>query len=184
MIKTKEDLKRYLMSDNMGLSSEKNAKRIAYMKKKCETEYLIFRYLRYLRFFEYHLNKENTLFRKIMTLIYERKKNKLGTLLGLSIHPNCFGEGLTIFHHGAIIVNSGVRVGKNCKLHGSNCIGNNGVTEECPTIGDNVDIGFGAVVIGDITIADNIKIGANAVVNKSFTEPRITIAGVPAKRVK
>ena len=53
-----------------------------------------------------------------------------------------------------------------------------------PHLGNNVDIGYGAVLIGDITIADDIKIGANAVVNKSFTEPGVTIAGVPAKVVK
>ena len=66
----------------------------------------------------------------------------------------------------------------------NNCIGNNGLTNLCPKIGNNVDVGFGAVIIGDIEIADDIKIGANAVVNKSFLEPGITIAGVPAKRVK
>ena len=37
-----------------------------------------------------------------------------------------------------------------------------------PIIGDNVDIGVGATIIGNITIADNIKIGAGAVVTKSF----------------
>ena len=51
-------------------------------------------------------------------------------------------------------------------------------------MGNNVDIGYGAVLIGGITIADDIKIGANAVVNRSFTEPGVTIAGVPAKVVK
>lgn len=51
-------------------------------------------------------------------------------------------------------------------------------------LGKNVDLGIGAKIIGGVTIADNIKIGANAVVTKSFTEPGITIAGVPAKKIK
>ena len=44
-------------------------------------------------------------------------------------------------------------------------------------------IGVGVVIIGDVEIADNIVIGANAVVNKSFSEPGITIAGVPARKI-
>jgi serine O-acetyltransferase len=52
-----------------------------------------------------------------------------------------------------------------------------------PKIGDNVYFGPGVKIFGPITIADNIAIGANAIVNKSFTEPGITIAGIPAKKV-
>ena len=83
-----------------------------------------------------------------------------------------------------IVVNSSVRAGENCILHGGNCIGNKGSVNVNPVLGDNVDIGFGAVIIGNIEIADNITVGANAVVNKSFMESGITIAGVPARRVK
>ena len=55
---------------------------------------------------------------------------------------------------------------------------------DAPKIGNNVEIGFGAVIIGKVIIADGIKIGANSVVTKSFLEPNITIAGVPAKKIK
>lgn len=70
-----------------------------------------------------------------------------------------------------------------CTLHGDNCIGNNGKTNACPIIGNNVDIGVGAKLIGDIVIADDIVIGAGAVVVSSFTEPGITIGGIPARRI-
>ena len=49
-------------------------------------------------------------------------------------------------------------------------------------IGDNVYIGPDKT-FGSITIADDIAIGANSVVNSSFTQPGITIAGIPAKKV-
>jgi serine O-acetyltransferase len=52
-----------------------------------------------------------------------------------------------------------------------------------PKIGDNVYIGPGAKIFGDIEIADGIAIGANSVVNRSFTEPNIGIAGIPAKKI-
>ncbi len=52
-----------------------------------------------------------------------------------------------------------------------------------PTIGDGVDIGTGAVVIGDITVGDNVVIGANAVVNKSVPAD-VTVGGIPARIVQ
>ena len=47
-------------------------------------------------------------------------------------------------------------------------------------IGNNVDIGVGAKIIGPVEIGDNIRIGANAVVVDSFNESGVTIVGVPA----
>lgn len=45
-------------------------------------------------------------------------------------------------------------------------------------------IGAGAKIIGAVKIADNIKVAAGAVVVKSFTEPGITIGGIPAHKLK
>ena len=63
-------------------------------------------------------------------------------------------------------------------------IGANQGSLKAPIIGDNVCIGPGAVIFGEITIADGCYIGANAVVNKSFTEPNSVIVGIPAKVIK
>ena len=183
MIEDKSSYIRFIECDN-SFASESNGRR-KIMKRVHDPEYYISKYLQYLRKQEYYINTgRNNKFKILLSIFYERKKHNLGNKLGFYIGPNCFGEGLTIYHHGTIIVNPSARIGKNCKLHGNNCIGNNGQDDNNPVIGDNVDIGFGAVIIGNIQIADNIKIGANAVVNKSFSEPGITIAGVPAKRIK
>lgn len=184
MIQSKEDLKRYLAADCLNCFG-KDKRTWQNFKFVQDEEYLIVKFMQYLRKQEYYINTyNNSKFRGLMSIVYERKKNKLAKQLGFYIQPNCFEEGLTIWHRGTIVVNGNSRIGKNCTLHGNNCIGNNGVHEGCPVIGNNVDIGFGAVIIGDIIIADNVKIGANAVVNKSFTEPGIIIAGIPARRVK
>ena len=55
------------------------------------------------------------------------------------------------------------------------------MTLAAPKIGDNVDIGVGAKIIGDITIADNVKIGAGAVIVKSITTPGVTVIGIPGR---
>ena len=60
-------------------------------------------------------------------------------------------------------------------------IGQNISGDEVPTIGDNVFVGPGVKIYGNITIADNIAIAAGSVVTHSFTTPNVTIGGVPAK---
>ena len=181
MINNKKDQDYYISKDNSYIR-EKNKINMIFVH---DSMYYISKYVSYLRKQEYYINTaKKSKFKKLLALLYERKKHNLGNKLGFYIAPNCFEEGLTIYHHGSVIVNPNSRIGKNCKLHGNNCIGNNGITEKCPIIGNNVDIGFGAVIIGDVQIADGIKIGANALVNKSFSEQGITIAGVPAKKVK
>ena len=56
------------------------------------------------------------------------------------------------------------------------------IAQNCK-IGNNVYIAPGVKILPDAEIADNIRIGANAVVTKSFLEPGITIAGVPAVKI-
>ena len=52
-----------------------------------------------------------------------------------------------------------------------------------PTIGNNVFIGTGAKILGNITIGDNVKVGANAVILKDI-ESDVTVVGVPGEIVK
>ena len=133
---------------------------------------------------EGYYHRRSGLINKLCYFYYHRKRNKQGTRLGLEIWPETFAEGLRIEHAGNIVVNGHARVGKNCILHGSNCIGNDGFSSQCPVLGDNVRLGVGAKVIGNVTLADNIVVAAGAVVVHSFEEPGITIAGIPAKKVK
>lgn len=138
---------------------------------------------------EYYIYKFQKLLRKeekskLFKFFYRTKKNILGSKLGFMIPANVFDEGLHIWHYGTIIVNGYSKVGKNCILHGNNCIGNNGKDECAPVIGNNVDIGFGSIIIGNVKIADNIKIAAGAVVINSFLTPGVSIGGIPAKELK
>lgn len=91
---------------------------------------------------------------------------------------------MRLYHRGDIIINSVSVIGDGCLFHGDNCVGNNGVDNRCPVLGKNVELGIGAKVIGGVTLADGIRVGANAVVTRSFEEPGITIAGIPAVKVK
>lgn len=110
--------------------------------------------------------------------------HRLGIRLGFSIPINVFEYGLRINHYGYVVINPAARIGKFCDIHQGVNIGQKIEPGSVPTVGDNVWIGPGAKLFGKITIANRVVIGANAVVNKSFTEENITIAGVPAQKVK
>lgn len=100
----------------------------------------------------------------------------------ISIPLNVFGPGLSLPHRGNIIVNSHTHIGENCRIHVGVNIGAH--HDKAPRIGNNVYIGPGAIIFGDIEIADNCSIGVNATVNKSVIEPNCVVAGTPAKVLK
>lgn len=179
MLSTKEDLQRYIKTEKENLLSSRDKKGRTKINLTNDHLQKILKYMKYMRYEGYHRNNSGV-FHKVFEMYYARKKNNLGNTLGFYMSSNSFDEGLTIYHHGSVIVNGCAKIGKNCKLHGNNCIGNKGNDLSAPTIGDNVDIGFGAVIIGNVYIADNVKIGANAVVTKSCYKKGAVLVGVPA----
>lgn len=184
MIRTRKELKQYIYADNKTFLDSSVMFKIEAMCCKYPN-YEIMKFKKYLRYAEYYFNTiDKSKFRILKAYYYERKKNKLGYKLGIEIDINCFEKGLVIHHGGGIVVNPSVRCGENCQLHGGNCIGNNGKTDKNPVIGKNVDIGYGACIIGDIHIADNIKVGCNAVVIESVDEKNATLVGVPARKTR
>lgn len=90
------------------------------------------------------------------------------------------GRNLIIDHFGPIVVSGHAKIGDNCRLRPGVVIGLARVEDPCaPTIGNNVDIGVGAKLLGRITIGDNVCIGANAVVIRDVPSDSIAV-GVPA----
>ena len=101
---------------------------------------------------------------------------------GIEIYPQTkIGEGFYIGHFGCITVHPKTKIGKNCNLSQGVTIGiiNRGNKKGVPTIGDNVYIGSGAKILGNITIGSNVAIGANAVVLSDVPDNAV-VAGIPA----
>ena len=173
MINSYKEYKEYLEADRTSLARKRTVRTLLFDD--------VWRYQRLMRRLEYLTNcKKNPLAR----LITAYRFRKLGSRLGFSISINVFGPGLSIAHAGTIVVNSGARIGANCRLHTCVNIGTEaGKRFEAPVIGDNCYIAPGAKIFGNIAIGPNVVIGANAVVNRSFHEGNATLAGVPAKRV-
>ena len=140
-------------------------------------------FLQCLRRQEYYQRKRG-ICNKLLSIYWGRRKNSIGLKIGFHIPAFTLGEGVSIYHHGAITINGNAKIGKNCVLHGMNCIGNNGLDIQAPIVGDGVDIGVGVSIIGGITIADSVVIGAGAVVIKDCLQTGAILVGVPARNVK
>lgn len=182
LIESREDYEFYLEADRiaMGKNKGKGVRGVA--------ERLLFhdawKYERLLRRVEYVQNCKDFSQWKAYYLYLAYRLERRKTKLGIRISPNCFGPGLAIDSAGPIMVNPLARIGANCCIHPGVVIGTQaGFGDRVPSIGDNVYIGPGAKIFGEITIANGTAIGANSVVNKSFFEPNITVAGIPAKKV-
>jgi len=175
MIKSKEDYKFYLAADRLALAIEHKHPRIFQDE--------IWRFERVLRKVEYLQNCRNNPIDRIICLQARFTLHKLSVKLGFAIPLNVFGPGLSIAHGGPIIVHPKAVVGENCRIDRCVSIGSVHYPAPAPKIGNNVFIGPGAVIDGDIEIADGVAIGANSYVNKSFKEVDITIAGCPAKKI-
>lgn len=152
----------------------------------CEPYLQIWRYQKILRITEYVYSKRKNPLFVLAYCIVGRIKNKRGARLGIYIPEYVFDKGLVIDHYGSITINGNCRIGKNCRLHGNNCIGNKGVgrEEEYPQIGDNFDLGFGSTVIGKVELGNNIKVGANSLVTKSYKEGNVILVGSPVSALK
>jgi serine O-acetyltransferase len=183
MIESKKDYKLYLEADRISLDRKKN---ISIYERIIDifTPDDIWEYQRALRKTEYVKNCTHGLIGKVRYAFVLRRLRLLGRRLGFYIFPNNFGPGLSISHPGMIIVNTFARIGANCRIHPGTVIATQaGPISKTPRLGNNVYIGPGVKIFGEIEIADDVAIGANSVVNKSFLEPGITIAGIPAKKI-
>ncbi|MDX9972399.1 MAG: serine O-acetyltransferase [FCB group bacterium] len=82
-----------------------------------------------------------------------------------------------------IVIHSDASIGDNCWISQNVTIGRKGSDKRVPVIGNNVYIGAGAVIVGEIEIGDNSIIGANSFLNISVP-PGSLVAGVPAKIIR
>lgn len=111
----------------------------------------------------------------------ERGKRKTG----IEIHPGAtIGKRLFIDHGTGVVIGETAVIGDDVTIFHGVTLGSTGkeLGKRHPTIGNNVLIGAGAKILGNITIGDYSKIGANAVILKEVP-PNSTVVGIPGKIV-
>lgn len=133
------------------------------------------------RFGRWRYTIASPLLRRPMSLLYKILFKGVQILTGIELPCEAVvGPGFVIDHFGGIVVSGFARFGANCRIRNGVVVGLKDISDPCaPQIGDNVDIGAGAKLLGNISIGNNVAIGANAVVVCDVPDDHIAV-GVPA----
>ena len=126
----------------------------------------------------------NWLYRKRMFYL-ARAVSQIGKKkTGIEIHPGAtLGKYLFIDHGNGVVIGEDTIIGDYVTIYHQVTLGATGneVGRRHPTIGNNVLIGAGSKVMGNIKVGDNVKIGAGSIVLKDIKD-NTTVVGMPDYR--
>lgn len=133
------------------------------------------------RFGRWRYGVRPVIVRKLFSLIYRILYKLVQIVAGIELPCEVpVGKGFVIDHSGGIVISGFARFGDNCRIRSGVVVGLSRIDDPCaPVIGNNVDIGTGAKILGNIVIGNNVLIGANAVVLTDVPDDSIAV-GVPA----
>src|SRR5437868_7565020 len=134
------------------------------------------------RFGRWRYSVRPTILRKFFSLLYRILFKLIQIITGIELPCEVqLGPNFVIDHFGGIIISGYAQFGDNCRIRNGVVVGLRRVEDKrAPVIGNNVDIGAGAKLLGPIHIGNNVLIGANAVVLCDVPDDSIA-AGVPAQ---
>lgn len=112
-------------------------------------------------------------------ILYRRARNVYGIELPYTVE---LGRRVIIEHQGTIVIHGGAKIGDDCVIRQGVSLGNRYLDAplEAPTLGDRVNVGAGAKILGLVSIGNDASIGANSVVVKNV-DANTTVVGIPAK---
>jgi serine O-acetyltransferase len=134
------------------------------------------------RFGRWRYGVQPAIVRKLFSLLYHLLFKFIQIVTGIELPCEVdIGRNFVIDHFGGIIVSGYAKFGDNCRIRNGVVVGLRRVEEKrAPIIGNDVDIGAGAKLLGPIRIGNNVLIGANAVVLCDVPDNSVA-AGVPAR---
>ena len=133
------------------------------------------------RFGRWRYSVRPALLRKALSLVYHVLFKFIQVVTGIELPCEVdVGRNFVIDHFGGIVVSGYAKFGDDCRIRTGVVVGLARAEDPCaPVIGNNVDIGAGAKLLGRIRIGDNVLIGANAVVVRDVPADSVAV-GVPA----
>jgi len=113
-------------------------------------------------------------------------QSRCSEVYGVDIHPAAkIGRGLLIDHGTGVVIGETAVIGENCSILHNVTLGSTGKAKSVdrhPKVGDDVLIGCGASILGNLNIGNGCKIGSASVVMKALPE-HVTAVGNPARVV-
>ena len=123
----------------------------------------------------------NKYLRAPWTLVYVILNKLVEILCGITIGSTAvIGRRFSIEHHGCIVIHGAAVIGDDCLIRHGVTLGNSGYDDPlgAPHLGNRVQMGAGAKILGRVTVGDDVIIGANAVVVRDIADGEI-VGGVP-----
>jgi serine O-acetyltransferase len=134
------------------------------------------------RFGRWRYGVRPILLRKIFSALYKLFYKLVQIMTGVELPCEVnVGSNFRIDHFGDIIISGYASFGDNCIIRNGVTVGLKNIDEKvAPVVGNNVNIGAGAKLLGSISVGDNVDVGANAVVITSIPDNCIAV-GIPAR---
>jgi len=142
-----------------------------------------FRAVAVQRFGVWRMQVEPKLLRAPLSIIYRSLYRKVRNTYGIDLpYTVKLGRRVVIEHQSAIIIHGHCTIGDDCFIRQGVTLGNRYLDKplESPQLGDRVNIGAGAKILGKVSLGDDVNIGANAVVLSDIPAGQ-TAVGIPAK---
>jgi serine acetyltransferase len=141
-----------------------------------------FRALAYHRFGNWRMGIKSRLFRIPFSILYQFLYRKARNKYGIEIpYTAKIGHSVIFEHQHGIVIHGNAVIGDHCVIRQGVTIGNRHLNNpyDVPTLGNHVNVGCGAVILGDVKVGNNVNIGANTVVLTSIPDNH-TACGIPA----
>lgn len=135
------------------------------------------------RFGLWRMKIEPKLLRAAFSILYRMLYRKIRNSYGIELpYTVKLGRRVIFEHQHGIVIHGYCAIGDDCYIRQGVTIGNRYLDRpfEAPKLGDRVNVGAGAKILGAVTIGDDVNIGANAVVLSDIPSG-MTAVGIPAK---
>jgi serine O-acetyltransferase len=142
-----------------------------------------FRAVAVQRFGVWRMKVEPKLLRAPLSILYRSLYRKIRNTYGIDLPYSVkLGRRVVIEHQSAIIIHGSCTIGDDCIIRQGVTLGNRYLDKplESPQLGDRVNVGAGAKILGKVNLGDDVNIGANAVVLSDVPAGK-TAVGIPAK---
>lgn len=152
-----------------------NIKRVLKEDPSAKSKIMVLLAYPHIKALNYHYFSHK-LYKKKFYLLSRLISKRSRRITGIEIHPGAkIGKGLFIDHGMGVVIGETAEIGDDVTMfHGVTLGGTKfDPIKRHPTVGNNVIIGAGAKLLGNITVGDNAKIAANVVVKKSIPKNSI-----------
>jgi len=144
-----------------------------------------FRAVAVQRFGVWRMTIQSKFLRAPFSILYRALYRKVRNTYGIDLpYTVKLGRRVIVEHQGAIIIHGYCSIGDDSVIRQGVTLGNRYLERplEAPKLGDRVNVGAGAKILGNVTVGDDVNIGANAVVLSDIPAGK-TAVGIPAKIV-